>query len=216
MSEAERNVHRRVEENARITQNKRTSASSSSVSPKSPVSTAPTSKTTPSPISKTPPTKPQDTTVASCKRIRVTSSDGKATNLSLEANATFSQFQEAIERELKWVSPHHHYIIIIINIILSYSSIPASRQKLRSGFPPRELLPPDDPTRPLDLANGEKVSVDVIAPLEEVSPATPSLSAGVSSRQEQAQSKTALPLCYHGDGLFCIMLQPSALSSSTC
>ena len=46
----------------------------------------------------------------------------------------------------------------------SMSRIPPHRQKIRSGFPPRELHPPSDPTQPVDLENGEKVSVDILPP----------------------------------------------------
>lgn len=42
--------------------------------------------------------------------------------------------------------------------------IPPHRQKIRSGFPPRELHPPSDPTQPVNLENGEKVSVDILPP----------------------------------------------------
>lgn len=44
------------------------------------------------------------------------------------------------------------------------SRIPRHRQKLRSGFPPRELHPPLDVTQPVKLDNGEKVSVDILPP----------------------------------------------------
>ena len=42
-------------------------------------------------------------------------------------------------------------------------SIPAEQQRLRWGFPPRELRPSVDTTHPVELANGERVSVDVVA-----------------------------------------------------
>ncbi len=42
------------------------------------------------------------------------------------------------------------------------TSIPPEMQRLRSGFPPKELKPGPDPTQPLELANGERVSVDII------------------------------------------------------
>ena len=84
-------------------------------------------------------------------------------------------------------------------------SIPAHCQKLRLGFPPRELRPPSDPTQPVDLANGEKISVDMITQTKgqgEVPAATPLLSDDKVSQdqrklQEQAQSKflTVLMLC---------------------
>ena len=51
----------------------------------------------------------------------------------------------------------------------SHRSIPPEKQRLRSGFPPRELKPPsEDPSLPVNLANGERVSVDVIGPVEGV------------------------------------------------
>ena len=40
--------------------------------------------------------------------------------------------------------------------------IPAEQQRLRRGFPPRELRPSEDPTHPVELTNGERVSVDVV------------------------------------------------------
>lgn len=48
-------------------------------------------------------------------------------------------------------------------IILSCNSIPAEQQRLRWGFPPKELRPSTDPTHPVELTNGERVSVDVMA-----------------------------------------------------
>ncbi len=66
--------------------------------------------------------------------------------------------------------------------------IPLERQKLRSGFPPRELHPPSDPSQPVALVNGEKVSVDILP-----APPTPSLTppqgkeeAGYGARGELA------------------------------
>ena len=38
--------------------------------------------------------------------------------------------------------------------------IPVSVQKLRWGFPPKELLAPEDPAAPLPLSHGERVSVE--------------------------------------------------------
>ena len=37
-------------------------------------------------------------------------------------------------------------------------------QRLRAGFPPKELKPGNDPNLPVQLANGERVQVDVINP----------------------------------------------------
>ena len=46
-------------------------------------------------------------------------------------------------------------------------SIPVEQQRLRWGFPPKELRP-SDPTHPVELTNGERVSVDVVAGAEGV------------------------------------------------
>lgn len=40
------------------------------------------------------------------------------------------------------------------------------QQRLRWGFPPKELRPSADPTHPVELTNGERVSVDVVAGAE--------------------------------------------------
>ena len=57
-----------------------------------------------------------------------------------------------------------HGYSVILSLFLSLSfSIPAEQQRLRWGFPPRELRPSVDPTHPVELANGERVSVDVVA-----------------------------------------------------
>ena len=50
---------------------------------------------------------------------------------------------------------------------------------MRSGFPPRELVPPSDPSLPVDLANGEKVSVDIL-PTATILPG-PTMEVGVAA-----------------------------------
>jgi len=60
--------------------------------------------------------------------------------------------------------------------------VPPSRQKLRSGFPPRELVAPSDPTLPVALANGDKVSLDILpAP---PSPVPPTNDVGVTTQHQ--------------------------------
>lgn len=93
MSNSERSVKKRVEDNARVMQTRRKSPQTTPTSKSPPSSkTTPTSKSPPSPIPK-PPT--------SEKRIRVTSSDGRTCNLKLAMSVTYVQLQEAIEQELK-------------------------------------------------------------------------------------------------------------------
>lgn len=100
MSSVERSVKKRVEENARVMQNKRSSNSKSPMTTptsKSPPysKTTPTSKIPPSSIPKSPSSKALE------KRIRVTSSDGRTCNLKLDLSVTYVQLQEAIEQELR-------------------------------------------------------------------------------------------------------------------
>lgn len=75
------------------------------------------------------------------KRIRVTLSDGKAANLVLSSSATYTDLLQMIEEQL---------------------GVPTNQQRLLSGFPPRELIPPEDPSAPLPLSNGERVSVQFV------------------------------------------------------
>ncbi len=52
-------------------------------------------------------------------------------------------------------------------VVSPLPSIPPVRQRLRSGFPPKELLPESgDPSLPVNLTNGEKVSVDIVAAVD--------------------------------------------------
>ena len=44
----------------------------------------------------------------------------------------------------------------------SLFSVPPVNQRLRAGFPPKELKPGADPSVPVQLANGERVQVDVV------------------------------------------------------
>ena len=56
--------------------------------------------------------------------------------------------------------------VAIYNLLYAHEyslcSIPAEQQRLRAGFPPKELKPGDDPTCPVELVNGERVSVDIV------------------------------------------------------
>ncbi len=63
--------------------------------------------------------------------------------VSLSADTTFSGLQDVLARE---------------------TGVPAPRQRLRSGFPPRELLPPPEGHEgdPVPLQNGDKVTVEVL------------------------------------------------------
>lgn len=71
------------------------------------------------------------------KKIRVTT-EGKTANLTLSNTATFLDLQMMIEDEL---------------------GVPSNCQRLRWGFPPKELRPSED-NAPLTLSHGERVSVE--------------------------------------------------------
>ncbi len=74
------------------------------------------------------------------KKIRVTTSDGKTANLTLSNNATFNDLQLMIEDEF---------------------DIPCKYQRLRGGYPPKELHQTTDNGQ-LTLSHGERISVEWI------------------------------------------------------
>ena len=67
--------------------------------------------------------------------------------LTLPLETTFQQLQEAIEKEL---------------------GIPPTQQKIRFGFPPRELQPPDvgSESEPVPLQHGDRVTVECLKPAQ--------------------------------------------------
>lgn len=84
------------------------------------------------------PSPPSPSIPSNTKKIRVTTSDGKTANLTLSNTATFIDLQTMIEDEL---------------------GIPSNCQRLRWGFPPKELRPSEN-DEPLTLSHGERVSVE--------------------------------------------------------
>ena len=72
-------------------------------------------------------------------KIRLTRSDGKKATVILKPTSTYADLQETIVIEL---------------------GISKDRQKIRYGFPPRELKPPEDENATLPLTHGEGVSVE--------------------------------------------------------
>ena len=79
------------------------------------------------------------------------------------------------------------------------------QQKLRCGFPPRELHPPTDTSQPLNLASGDKILVDIISDQSEqpqkreeleAAPQEDSSSHSTSSESEEAAaSEFIVMLC---------------------
>lgn len=93
VSEAEKGVRRRLQDNSRLAQNqskKRTKYSQAKPSNHDAVAPA---KTTPTP--KLHPMKPSQ------KRVRVSTSDGRTCTLRLDLSVTYAQLQAAIEKDLK-------------------------------------------------------------------------------------------------------------------
>jgi hypothetical protein len=60
-------------------------------------------------------------------------------------------------------------------------------QRLRAGFPPKELKPGADPNVPVQLANGERVQVDVVNVQPKEDPA--SLAAEEAKKGMQGEGK---------------------------
>ncbi|XP_006824972.1 deubiquitinating protein VCPIP1-like [Saccoglossus kowalevskii] len=84
-----------------------------------------------------PPTKPTG------KKIRVSTSDGRQSMMSLDVAITYQQLQDKIETEL---------------------NVPKERQKIKYGFPPRELKPADvgKDGDTVPLQHGDKVMVEIL------------------------------------------------------
>lgn len=93
------------------------------------------------------PNSPREKIARKDKKIRLSTVNGKQVMMTLKLDTTFSQLQESIEREL---------------------GIPASQQKIRHGFPPRELHPPESGKEndPVPLQHGDKVMVEQLHPPE--------------------------------------------------
>lgn len=85
------------------------------------------------------------------KKIRVTTSDGRQAMLTLQAHTTFSELQRSIT---------NHF------------GVPQTQQCIRSGFPPKELLPPKDgeENEPVALQHGDRVTVEILRDPEDKHP----------------------------------------------
>ncbi len=98
VSEAEKNLRRRIQENARQAQSQ--SKKRTKYSPTSHDAAHPR-KTTPPPKKATHPKSAGLTkALVTVKRVRVSTSDGRTCNLTLNVNVTYAELLEAIEKEL--------------------------------------------------------------------------------------------------------------------
>ncbi|XP_070565133.1 LOW QUALITY PROTEIN: deubiquitinating protein VCPIP1-like [Ptychodera flava] len=77
------------------------------------------------------------------KKIRLSTSDGRQLMMSLETAITYKELQMKIEQELL---------------------VPAERQKLKYGFPPRDLKAPEEgkDDEPVPLQHGDKVMIEIL------------------------------------------------------
>ncbi|XP_046335736.1 deubiquitinating protein VCPIP1-like [Haliotis rufescens] len=156
-SETERNIRHRIETNAPKQQQKKSAdpvAKKSGSPAQSPRKSTPEKK--PPPKESTPPpttlptassmsTSTTSTTQTPGKKIRLATSDGRQGMLHLDSDVTFAQLQKLISDVL---------------------DIPPQQQRLRLGFPPRELKAG---TEPVSLQHGDKLSVEILHPVPSTS-----------------------------------------------
>lgn len=95
-------------------------------------------------------------------------------------------------------------MISMYHMIPMYHMISYRQQRLRCGFPPRELHAPSDSSQPLNLANGDRVLVDIISDQSEqpqkgqeleAAAQDDSSSQSVSSESEEATASECTKWC---------------------
>ncbi|CAL1543504.1 unnamed protein product, partial [Lymnaea stagnalis] len=86
------------------------------------------------------------------KRIRLSTSDGRNITLDLPSECTFLELQ---------------------SLITDAVDVPSAKQKIRYGFPPRELKPPATPEGDykVPIQPGDKITLDILHPLAQDKPA---------------------------------------------
>ncbi|KAK3102693.1 hypothetical protein FSP39_013188 [Pinctada imbricata] len=146
-SEKERQVRRNIQREAPKQQQRKTKeiAALENQSPKSsPKKTKPTPSepraSSASPIAmETSSAKPENV-----KRVRLATSDGRQVMLTLTKDITFRELQTLIEEKV---------------------SVPHDRQKIRLGFPPKELKapPPGEEDAPISVAHGDKIMLEIVS-----------------------------------------------------
>ncbi|XP_064634580.1 deubiquitinating protein VCPIP1-like isoform X2 [Lineus longissimus] len=149
MSETEKEIRQKVTQNAAQQQKRksmelsRMQEKASQFPQKKPQSGSDGQSPSDSPLSspRTPPlTSPRTPTE---KKIRLQTSDGRTMMISLDMALTYHTLQERIASEL---------------------NIPLDKQKIRHGFPPKELAPPSEgkENEPLVLQHGDKLAVEIL------------------------------------------------------
>lgn len=151
MSRAERSLQQSISEQASVAQKRRTDQLKQeqrghcrTKSSSSPPSGSPATSSSSAPAT---PTKSASSSPSSVsnkeKKIRVTTSDGRQAMLTLQPQTTFSELQRSVANQF---------------------GVPAARQCIRYGFPPKELAPPRDgeENEPLVLQHGDRVTVEIL------------------------------------------------------
>ncbi|XP_060086335.1 deubiquitinating protein VCPIP1-like [Ylistrum balloti] len=144
-SQTEKNIRKQVESQASKNQHRRTkevailTAKSSPKKSKSDFIAKKIENTSPShvPMETTPSTKTRQ------KKVRLATSDGRQVMLTLDKDLTFNDLQQMIH---------------------SAVDVPPKRQKIRVGFPPKELKPPpeSESDRLINLQHGDKIALEVL------------------------------------------------------
>ncbi|XP_071853755.1 deubiquitinating protein VCPIP1-like isoform X2 [Apostichopus japonicus] len=166
LSKTEKEIQRRVSENAPIHQRKSPSRIHSGALPSSTKdSTAKQEKL--KTVSKGVPSK----TAVSGTKIRLSTSDGRQLTLSLDNHTTYAQLQQKINQELQ---------------------IPIFRQTIKYGFPPKELRTPtpEHENDPLPLHHGDRITVEIAQDISDF----PSTSSGFSSGSQGGVGSIGGPL----------------------
>ncbi|XP_030630320.1 deubiquitinating protein VCIP135 [Chanos chanos] len=142
MSRAERTLQQSISEQASISQRRRTERIKQQEQQRGADAGRPSSPASPSSSAPATPTKAPPSSSGE-KKIRVTTSDGRQAMLTLQPHTTYAELQRSIADAF---------------------SLPAERQCIRHGFPPRELPPPPrgQEDQPVGLQHGDRVTVEVL------------------------------------------------------
>lgn len=138
MSSKEREVKRRIEQNAPVMQSSKSGGQAKKPALQSDMKAMKVSKKEASPEAKGEATHKRSGSQE--KRLRITSSDGRTVQMTFPSSVTFQQLDAAIRQQF---------------------DIPTGKIRIRYGFPPKELHVGDNPDDPLPLQHGEKVSVEI-------------------------------------------------------
>lgn len=164
-SKAEKELQRRIAENAPIKQRK--SPSQSFAKSDSSVNSSSSHRETSKPVG---PSSQPVKSAPSGTKIRVSTSDGRQLTLSLNSQTTYAQLQQKINQELQ---------------------IPVSKQTIKYGFPPKELRTPtpEHENDPLPLYHGDRITVEIAEDISDFPSTSRGLPSGHQSEAEPLESQ---------------------------